>query len=297
VSTSLPFSVQYDFIRSIEGLGNAEIIRPGYAVEYDYCDPTQLFPTLETKRIEGLYFAGQINGTSGYEEAAGQGLVAGANAGLKVLGGGKLVLNRVDSYIGVMIDDLVTKGVEEPYRMFTSRAEHRLLLRHDNADRRLRAKAAEVGLVCDQTLSETEAKWSSIGDGITLLQSTHTDKGSLEKMLRQPAKSWRDLPEEIQGRFESAVWDQVEIEIKNAGYIARQEALIQRTRDSDSKQLAPDLDYLGVSGLKREAQLKLNQIKPTTLGQASRISGITPADISLLSIWIEKNGKSVPRGT
>ncbi|MEM7384664.1 MAG: tRNA uridine-5-carboxymethylaminomethyl(34) synthesis enzyme MnmG [Verrucomicrobiota bacterium] len=293
VSTSLPYDVQYDFIRSVQGLEKAEIIRPGYAVEYDYCPPTQLHPTLETKRLGGLYFAGQINGTSGYEEAAGQGLIAGANAALKTLSMEPFILNRGDAYLGVMIDDLVTKGVIEPYRMFTSRAEYRLLLRQDNADLRLTHLVQSYpGFVTPERQSRTRQKQDQLDQAIAFSRSTNHEGVRLAKWFCRPENAMAALPEALRARFPPPIWQLAETELKYEGYIKRQQDMLARTARMENRPIPSTFDYSGITGLKNEARQKLIEIRPRTLGQAGRITGITPADLSLLAVWLERAGEA-----
>jgi tRNA uridine 5-carboxymethylaminomethyl modification enzyme len=286
VSTSLPMEVQYAFLRTVPGLQNVEILRPGYAVEYDYCPPTQLHPTLETKRIANLYFAGQINGTSGYEEAAGQGLLAGANAALKLIGKPPLILSRSDAYLGVLVDDLVTKGTTEPYRMFTSRAEHRLLLRHDNCDIRLTPQAHALGLIPEPRWKSFQHRNASFTEAGTYASTFRVDGLSLEHWLRRPENHHAALPAEIRSRFPPEIWEMLETDLKYAGYIRQQTVAVDRLRRLDSKPFPPDLDFTTLKSLRTEARQKLAAIRPATLGQASRISGITPSDMALLSLVV-----------
>lgn len=288
VSTSLPYSAQCEFIHTIPGLENAQLIRPGYAVEYDFCPPTQLHSTLETKLIENLYFAGQINGTSGYEEAAAQGLIAGANAALKILNKQPLVLRRDQAYIGVMIDDLVTKGTNEPYRMFTSRAEFRLLLRQDNADIRLTPLAFETGLIGLEPFKKVKEKISAINKGISIATSIKHDGVNLSTWLKRPGNDWTMLPDEIQKMFHVEHLDAIATDIMYEGHIERQKKQAEKIIRMENKPIPANIDYENVHALKKEAVIKLTEIRPITIGQAARIPGITPADIALLLVHLQK---------
>jgi tRNA uridine 5-carboxymethylaminomethyl modification enzyme len=289
-STSLPFEVQLAFIRSIPGLEKAEIMRAGYAVEYDFSPPTQLQPSLETKRVGGLFFAGQLNGTSGYEEAAGQGLIAGINAVRQVQGKPPLILRRDQAYIGVLIDDLVTKGTEEPYRMFTSRAEHRLSLRHDNADLRLSQIGIDVGLASPERITKLHAKQETLVETRGLLATEKRDGQPWAHLLKRPDTSWADLPEPFQ-KVDAEIALQLETEIKYEGYLRREQAHIDRNRADEDRTIPDWIDFDSVPGLKAEARVKLKKIQPRTFGQAGRISGINPTDVALLQVHT-KRGKT-----
>lgn len=306
-STSMPEDVQLDMLRSVPGLENAQMMRNGYAIEYDAVVPTQLWPSLETKKIEGLFTAGQLNGTSGYEEAAGQGIIAGINAARKVQGKEPVIIGRADGYIGVMIDDLVTKGTNDPYRLLTSRAEYRLLLRHDNADLRLTPLGYEIGLITEeryqaflnkkelvemeiQRLHETKIKPSDAKELLEEAGSAELSQGgSIIMLLRRPEITYAMLETISPSPYEltEEMKEQVEIQIKYAGYIEKQLHQVERLNKMERKRIPEDIDYNDIKGLANEARQKLELIRPLSIGQASRIGGVTPADISVLLIYLE----------
>merc|ERR1711976_25241 len=294
ISTSLPPDVQLQYVRSIVGLEKAEIMRFGYAVEYDFVYPTQIFSSLETKKIEGLYLAGQINGTTGYEEAAAQGIMAGINAARKVAGKEPVILTRDQAYIGVLIDDLVTRGTEEPYRMFTSRAEYRLILRQDNANRRLTPVGYEVGLIPQNLYDELTQYEEKIAQLHKVVASLKHENKPLKKVLRRPEINIYDICREKEQELSEwlnapKILQQVEIEVKYEGYIERQEIQINKFQKMENTHLPTNTDHFAISALSREAQEKLTKHTPSSIGQASRISGVTPADISVLLIYISGN--------
>jgi tRNA uridine 5-carboxymethylaminomethyl modification enzyme len=292
ISTSLPRDVQEAIIPLIPGLEQAEIMRYGYAVEYDFAPPTQLFTTLETKQVRNLYFAGQINGTTGYEEAAGQGLLAGINAALQIKDEAPVILDRSRAYIGVLIDDLVTRGVDEPYRMFTSRAEYRLMLRHDNADLRLTELGRRVGLVDDHRWERFTRRRDAIGHLRDRLTHTRVAGDSLFQALRRPETTWFDLrsldPALVEAGFATDVIDQVTIEAKYDGYIGRQLDQVERFRRMEEKRIPAELDYRSIPQLRAEAREKFERVRPASVGQAGRISGVSPADIATLVIHLKR---------
>ncbi len=293
-STSLPYEVQLEIIRSIKGLEHAEMMRAGYAVEYDYSPPTQLYPWLETKKIQNLFFAGQINATTGYEEAAAQGFVAGVNAGLRIQGKEPHIFQRALSYIGVLVDDLVTKGTSEPYRMFTSRAEYRLILRQDNSDERLTELGWGWGLISKDRYQSFKRKQEQMAELKEKLRATRLEGVTLEQWLRRPEMDLKLLFSKISHAFDSIPEDLmagIEMDLKYAGYVARDLAHVENMKKTEGQRIPETLDFTQIAALRRETREKLQTIRPQTVGQAGRISGITPADIGVLLVWLKKHAE------
>ena len=290
LSSSLPEEVQHAFIHSIPGLRHAEIMRPAYAVEYDYLDPLDLYPSLESKILSSLFIAGQTNGTSGYEEAAAQGLIAGMNAAERLKGNKPFILSRTESYIGVLIDDLVTKGTKEPYRMFTSRAEYRLSLRHDTADQRLTRKSYELGLATKERMERLEKKSEDIRRVKEILQHTRIGQKSAYDTLKEPEQDIMALGIEALGSFPEEILNEAELDIRYSGYIDRQERELEKARKAENMEIPADFDYDSVDGISSESREKLKAVRPVSIGQAGRISGVRVSDIAVLAVAVRSNG-------